>query len=57
MEQVADDPWADRVVKDCPRLSRVPLESHQLWKFSKDHNKEVPDMSILRKYILGEGLL
>ena len=57
MEHVEDDPWADRVVKDVPRLSRLPLESHELWKFSAAHGKEVPDMTVLRKYILGEGLL
>lgn len=44
-------------MKDVPRLSRLPLESHQLWKFNAALGKETPDMAVLRKYILGEGLL
>ena len=57
MEPLEDDPWADRVMKDVPRLARLPLESHQLWKFNAALGKETPDMTVLRKYILGEGLL
>jgi len=53
--EAIDDPWADRVVKDCKPLA-YPIEEGKLW-IPGDKGKQVPDMKKLREYFLGEGKL
>ena len=55
MEPLAEDPWADRVVKDVPRLERILIDENKLWVYSDRLNKRVPCLRALKPYLLAEG--